>query len=497
MRPTTRAGFGPWLPDLPALDNPGLVEALNALPIDGVYKPFLPLTSASDAFSSRIQGAYAASDADGNTRIYAGDASTLKELSGTSWIDRSQSGGYTTQDTQYWNWAQYDEKVIATNFADPIQTIDLGGAQFGDLSANAPRCRHLGIVRGILMAGDTSDATNGHVPYRVQWSAIGDPTDWPTPGSLDAISKQAGAENMNPSYGKVMGISDGEEFCIVMQERALTRFVYVGGNTVFQVQTYEYIRGVYSPRSWVQIGSRVFYLSADGFYTTNGSTVEPIGNGKVDKFFLDDLNTNYINRITAAVDPNNKLILWSYPSTASTSGEPDSVLIYNYEEGRWSHAEQAAQLIFSSKTTGYTLDQLDSVSASLDDLSPSLDSSFWTGGNPSLGGITADNKYAVFGGSALDATFVTGEKSMNPGGRTMVDGVKPLITGNPTVTVEVGSREDQSDAVTWSTAVTANSRTGIANFRVDDFYHRARIVASGGFTQAIGYEMHAKSRGYV
>ena len=81
--------------------------------------------------------------------------------------------------------------------------------------------------------------------------------------------------------------------------------------------------------------SQIFYLAEDGFFFFNGSQSVPIGAGKVDEFFAKDLGPNFTSRITCSIDPLNQLVMWSYPSIEST-GDPDSIIIYNYAVKKWS-----------------------------------------------------------------------------------------------------------------------------------------------------------------
>src|SRR5690606_4657678 len=238
--------FAQLAADLPDLQNPGLTMAHNCVWADGAYKPLYSLSTSGDALDARCQGAFAGRDADGNTIIYAGDATKLYARSGSSWDDRS-NGTYTTQPTQYWKFRQYDSYVIATNFGDTPQYITIGdGGAFADLTG-ADDARHIAIIGQFVFLGDTNDATNGHVPHRVRWSAIGDPTDWPVIGSTDAANKQSDEEFLNSNYGKVQAVTDGSEFGLVFQETAINRFTYVGGSAIFEVKDFEQAVGLFGP----------------------------------------------------------------------------------------------------------------------------------------------------------------------------------------------------------------------------------------------------------
>lgn len=487
--------FGGLSADLPDLDNPGMTQAHNCVWADGVYKPLFPLSTSGDALDARCQGAFAGRDEDGNVIIYAGDATKLYQRASSSWTGKS-NGTYTTQAVQLWKFRQYDSLVIATNFADAPQKITIGdGGDFADLNANAPQARHIGIIGQFVFLGDTSDTTNGHVPHRVQWSAIGDPDDWPIIGSTDAANKQSDEEFLNSNYGKVQAISDGERFGLVFQETGITRFTYVGGASIFEVDTFERSRGLIGPNAYAQVGDEVIFLAANGFYKTNGTSVVSIGTGRVDDFVLDDINADHPQRISTATDYANKLIYFSYPTNASSDGTPDALAIYNYVEDKWTTGEETVELIFSSKSLGFTLEDLDTVSASLDDLPASLDSPIWTGGAPQVGGFDSSHKLGSLSGTAKTAVMDTQEAAL--GGVVMISGVRPLVEGSSASTVSLLTRALQSDSQTVGTAVTTHARTGMANFRTSARYVAARLTIAGGFTRAFGADIEFEQAGEV
>lgn len=481
--------------DLPKLFNPGMAQSDNCLWSDGAYREFLALSTSGDALTARCQGAIASKDADGNTVLYAGDATKLYQRSGSSWTDKSGST-YSTQSIQFWKFRQFGSLVIATNFANTPQKITIAGAgNFSDLTG-APKASHIGIINNFVFLGDTNDATNGHLPYRVRWSAIGDATDWPTLGTTDASDKQSDAEELNPAYGRVRAITDGEQSGLVFQENAITRFTYVGGSAIFEVDTFERSRGLYGPFSFAQIGDIVIFLANNGFYLTDGVSVSSIGVGRVDSLVIDNIDASYPERVTTAIDYENKLVYFSYPDTSATNGTPNKVVIYNYVEDKWTTASETLEMVFSSKSLGYTMDGLDSVSGSLDALPASLDSSVWTGGSPLAGGFDTSHKVGSFDGAAKTATLDTAEAPLNDGGMAYVDGVRPLVEGGAT-TVTLLTRDLQTSSQSAGSAVSANSRTGIANFRSTARYHAARLSISGGFTSAVGADVLFEPAGQV
>jgi hypothetical protein len=490
--------FGEWLPDLPYYENPGLVEAKNCIPVDKHYKDFLPLTTEGDALpTSPPMGAFAAIDSNGDPEIYAGSDTDLYQRVSTAWTARSAA---TYGTATYWSFTQFDDEVIGTNAVDAIQSRTVGSASnFATLgsSGTPPLAQVVGVINRFVVAGNLNSTAGG--ASAVQWPAFDNPHDWPTPGGASANAVQAGRQLLNSAYGKVTAIANGEFWGLVFQQRAVTRFTYEGGDTVFQVQAFERNRGCWAPQSMIQIGALCYFLAADGFYMTDGQTVTPIGNAKVDKWFYGEFDQSYRNNLTVAADHISKCIFWSYSSPSASNGIPDRVIVYNYAENRWSWAEDAVYLLFQSFTTGYTLDQLDSLYSSIDSMPTSLDSALWTGGIPTVMGIGTDFKLGNYGGSALIARFETGEVDINPFGYALIRGVRPLVTGDPTnVTVALSARTSQDNSArSFGAATQRTTRTGVCDFRIEGRYLSARAELTGGFDRAIGLGVDAEATSLV
>lgn len=500
IAPDGKLSLGPWLPDLPFYENPGLVEAKNVIPVDGAYKNYLPVVTSGDALAARCRGAFSATDSLGSPYLYVGTATKLYVKAGTNWTDKSGATTFTLSASDYWRFAQFEDKIVATSFSDVPKRLTVGaGTNFVDLASTgtAPKARHVGVIGNFVMLGDTDDGT--HYPYRVQWCAIGDCTDWPTPGTIDAGSKQAGEHFLKAEHGAVTGIVGGETFGLVFQQRAITRFSYVGGQGVWQINTFEKNRGCWSPGTLVQAGGLNYFMANDGFYVTDGQSVKPIGNGSVDKFAIAEMDQSYLDRFCSGVDFTNKCVIWAYPATGGVTGDPNRLLYFNYAESRWSHAEESnMELLFQGLSTGYTLDQLDAMMTSLDDYSVSLDSPIFSGGVNVTMAFGTDHKLGAFAGTSGTAVFETGEQEPNPGGYATVYGARPLVSGNPSsITLSIGHRTQQDNqGRTFSTPVTPNSRTLNCDFIVTGRYVSARMSVVGNFDRALGIQYAVKPAGF-
>ena len=99
-------------------------------------------------------------------------------------------------------------------------------------------------------------------------------------------------------------------------------------------------------------------------------------------------------------------------------------------------------------------------------------------------------------GEPQTSTITTAAADINQGGRSVVNGVRPRINGG-TPTIRVGVQDQISDAVTWSTSVSLNSRTGYGNIRAEGRFVRAEITVADSFTTAIGADVEVTPQGKV
>jgi hypothetical protein len=491
--------FGQYMPDLPANDNPGLTEALNVLPVDKFYRAYHPIVGSGTALSARPRGAIAAKDTSGNAYLYAGTATALYQRAGSAWTDKSPAP-YTTGTDDYWRFVQFDANLIATNYAEVPQKITVGsGGNFGALATvgTAPRARQIGVVGRHVVLGDTIDGVNGTVPHRIQWSRIDVGTEWPVPNSADALAKQSGEQFMPSALGQVTGIAGNDQFGIVFQRAGVSRMTYIGGDLVYQFDVIDPTVGAVCPNGIVQVGNLVYFVASDGFYVTDGVSVKPVGASRFDRAFIEKFDSNYKHRLYGAIDSQSKLIYWAYPATGNTSGAPNEILIYNYSEDRITHADDDSDCLVTGLTTAVSLEDLDALFASIDDVTPPLDSPYWQGGNELMLGFTSDFKLGTFSNTPGVAVIDGQEAELNPGLMTYVDGIKPIVQDTAAITVSLGYRNNLSDAVTYSGDVTPTPRTGFADSRIEARYFRTRVKITGEFPSAQGVLYQARAMGAV
>lgn len=499
--------FGEYLPDLAPIGNPGSPDMINVLPTGGGYEPFPRPVIFSSAITNRPQGGFACRDADGTVFNFAGSSTKLHHLTGTTWDDvtRTSGGAYTTGSDERWSFVQFGRRVIATNYTDAMQAYLMGtDTDFSALTGSPPKARYITAVKDFVVVGNTSDGSFGAVPHRVQWSSLSDPTaSWAT-----SAATQADYQDLDASRGFIRQVVGGE-YGIIFQERAITRMTYVGSPLVFQFDEIEVERGTQAPGSVVKVGNLIFYLGTDlRFYLFDGNRSLPIGDNKVNNTFKNDLNVNFLHRISACADPNKPIIYLSYPSTSNSGGSPDKILAYNYSLNRFAplkfnytpvpFALDGMENLFVTYAAGYTLDGLDAVSTSIDSLAYSLDSTLWTGGAAQLSAFrqNGDYKLVLFSDNVIpyDGFIETPEAQLFSGQKAQLLEFRPIIEHGLNTTVSVTASVYYRDNALLSSGYNSvqgytPTTNGYVPTRVTAMYHKIRLNVSGLFKRIQGIEI--------
>jgi hypothetical protein len=297
----------------------------------------------------------------------------------------------------------------------------------------------------------------------VRWSGINDETTW-TPSATNQADFQDLADG-----GQIMGIRGGE-FGLVLLERGIHRMSYIGSPLIFQFDNISRNKGCMVSGSVAQYQGLTFFLSDDGFYACDGQQVIPIGAEKVDRWFLDDVSENDYPSMSAAVDPVRKLILWNYKSKDGSR----KLIMYNFNTKKWTYGDAGTDFISDASTASSTLEEVDSLSASIDALTTPLDSILFAGGKYFLGGTLA-TKVITYTGTPMTARIQTGD--IEAGGQSVVTLARPQVDQG-SATVAVASRRLLSENVTFGTAVAASDDNRVS-LRGSGKYHRIEVNPTG------------------
>lgn len=482
-----------WLPDQPPYEVPGTQVARNVVAASNSYKPFTGVEVFSDAMPTAsddyVRGAIALRDQDRITHIYAGDASKLYELSATAWDDVSKSGNYSgTATTEIWDFDQWGNTVIATNFNNVPQQITMGGASFADLPGSPPRARYVSVIKDFVVLASLLEAgTNQNA--RVRWSAFNNSDIW-TP----SVTLQSDFQDIQKG-GAITGIEGGESG-LIFQEEQINHMVYEGPPRIFRFDVPSQEIGCRVPGSITRYGANVFFIGDADFYIIGfGTEPKPLGQNKWARYFHKNFDRTFLHRVIGSVDVTRKLILLSYPDKNSNNGTPNKTICYNLETNRFTEISEEYVYLFTGLGVGYTLEGLDALYSSVEDIQLSLDDPFWTGGQPKLTAITTANRLGFFEGAPLPARVDTEERRAGLGRKMEINNIRPLVEGfNANVAIRVGTREHQDQSVTYSQQIKPNS-DGECNILTEARFARIRIETSGSFQMIQGSEVHVREGG--
>ena len=430
--------------------------------------------------------------------VFAATATRLYRRSLNTWLDQSKGDTDYATSTR-WEFVSFGSRVIAVaKFIKP-QTIadvtDINEPAFSDLPESPMWAATVAAVRDFVVMGNIGGTDYGE--NYVQWSGFNNPTRWePT----DAT--QAGFLPLGGDGGRIQRIIGGSEGYI-FRENSIHRMEYVGPPIIFSFSEFGVNRGTSAPDSVIRLDNRIFYYDDAGFYqidARNGDFV-PIGHQKVDAWIRQEAPASCRETMHAAIDPDHNLVLWAFCTDASNTTF-NRILAYDYEIQRWSLIEIDVDLIALLPTTGYNLDQLDTVIVDsnsmplgIDRGSIRVDSQLYLGGAFTLSLFDADHKLGTFSGDPLTATFATPELGNLNDGLLRFNNVRPHIDVASTSTI--GVRVETRDKLTVNPEPSGPfmmDEAGDINLRGMARYIRLLIEVSGGFEHATGIELFAKTK---
>lgn len=469
------------MPDQPGISG-ALTDAKNVVS-QAIGYGFLPTAARfSQAASENLTTLVAGKTPSNLTKLFAAGTTKIYDVSGVGALtDVSKSGGYTPNaNNDRFRFTQFGNTIIGTNNSNPMQAYTLGtSTAFADLSATAPICKFLTVVRDFVVTAFTTESGVLY-PTRVRWSGINDETTW---GSSQVT--QADYQDI-PDGGQIVGIRGGE-FGLVFLEKGIIRMSYSGTPFIFQFDNISRGKGCISASSIAQTQGVCFFLSDDGFYMCDGQQIQAIGSEKIDRWFFANADENAFDTMSAAVDPVRKLIIWNFKTTFSQR----QLIIYNFKTQKWTYGDANADYISDASTSAVSLGGLDDISSSIDALTVSLDSILYMGGKYFLGG-TSGVYVVTYNGQPATGQLITGD--INAGGRSIVTLARPLID-NGSATVSVASRTLLSEELSYSTPVAADSENRVS-LRSNGNYHRFKITPTGvNWTTAVGLDVDLSGQG--
>lgn len=429
----------PYLPDiLPS--GKMLSVAENVLPAENGYRAVPAFASVSAALPAAFRGGASFIASDGTTYLLAGTATTLSRLGSGTWTSLLSALSITGR----WRFAQFGDNAVAVTGGTTYAVNLIAGTAAA--LAGAPTATSIAVVGDFVVVGQP----NGD-KIRVRWSAFNDHTGW-TIGT-----NQAGDQPMLTG-GEVMGLAGGE-YGIILQRSRIVRMSRTGDATApFQFDEISANFGCASKASIAQAGRTVFYLSDRGFMALDdGQAPQPIGNEKFDRTFKASISPDDYERLWAAVDPENSLVMWGNP------GAPGTVWVYNWALDRAATIKLPLDGLFAGFESSVTLEGLDTLyPGGLDVIPYSLDDPRFSGGAPRLYFVQS-GAVGTLAGNNLIARIIVGQ--FNPAGdkNLRLNALWPDTDARTgvTVTARVSQRRGDTAVTKTSAAMQSSGRVPV------------------------------------
>lgn len=496
---------GSWRPDLAPFESGFSNNNLNVVPSHllgsrVVYRPTQNFAPFIAPISARPLGAFSFVNSNNIPSVYVGTEDKLLNLpAGASAFTNISSpvSALTGDNNTQWHFTTFDDFVIGTNGANKPTIFNSAGSALETFKpiTSAPIAKYCATVREWLVVANTEDLTYGVRKQRVWWSAIGDPVRWPDPiaeASAAAIL-QSDFQDLLGTQGQITGIVPGlaNADAAIFFERGIFRMLFGVFPFTFTFDAVEGARGTLSSKSLVLVGNVVYFFGEDGFYVFDGVSSQAIGNQKIDDYFITDLNKSYVKNIIGAVDPEKKLIYWAYPSNSSSDGLCDRIIIYNYQINEWSLVVEDTSYLFISETLPTTLEQLDSLYPTLEDIPFSLDDAIFAGGISKL--TCFDHNFSMGYQSATNkaATLETGQFNQPLGKRGNIINSRVILDAfDDNFTVQVGYRDQMTNTWQWSNPVSPRDSGYVPHRKNSRFFKlRINILEGSSWNTFQGFEV--------
>lgn len=390
-----------FAPDADATTPGVLTVCSNMIPyqngMEGGPEPTTP--ASTPALAAGCCGAAVVSKLDDTRRIIAGTTTKLYELASGAWSDVSRAAVYNGGADTRWSITQFGDATLCANRADVIQRST--GAAFADV-ATAPKAEILFTVGAFVMALNTNDGTDK--PDGWHCSAAFDDTSWTPSLATQATSGRLVATSGRLTAGMRLG-----EYAIAYKQRSIYLGQYVGAPTVWNwIQVPGGDAGCVGKEAICDIGGAHFFVGDDNLWVFDGTRPVSVADGLVRQYFYDNSSPSYRYKTICVFDRQKNLVWIFYPSLGSTT--PDSALVYHINAKKWGVANRSIEAALNYVSSGLTIDELPTISATIDGLAPySFDSQFWLSGGKSLSIFNMSHQLQAMTGASTSSSMETGE----------------------------------------------------------------------------------------
>lgn len=246
----------------------------------------------------------------------------------------------TAVEAQSWSFDSFGQFLVACAYSDgKLYYWDPAGADpLVQMAGSPENCKGVVVTpeRFVVALGADGDAR------KIAWADQESLTDWTA-----TTENQAGDFTLTGS-GQIMAARRGRSETLIWTDVDLYVMRFIGGLLVYAFQQVGSGCGLAARRAVGVAGGQAFWLSDNGFFTYNESTVQALP-CEVHDYVFGDINRVQRSKIACEMRTSFNEVTWYYPSAAST--ENDRYVTYNYATGAWSIGHLARTAAVDSGVT--------------------------------------------------------------------------------------------------------------------------------------------------
>lgn len=269
-----------------------------------------------------------------NERLYLEQSGALTDITPNGFTPGTISSGATPFSLVVWSIDNFGQNLVATASGQGLFTWIPGQAGPAAQIATAPSHNQglfVHAAQQIVMAyGCTPIAGGAGDPMLVRWSTQSDDTDW-----LASTTNQAGSYRL-PRGNRIIAGLQMPNFALLWTDLDLWMVTYIGFPLVFSFTQIGSNCGIIAQHAVVVAGGVPYWSSDHGFFRLAGGGAEQIPCPVWDIFFK-DLSAANADKCLAGLNYHYSEVYFWFPSASGGSGEIDSYVKINIQEGEWDY----------------------------------------------------------------------------------------------------------------------------------------------------------------
>ena len=217
--------------------------------------------------------------------------------------------------------------------ARPINTVNSNVTNFGiritipDINFTKLKCFH---KQGPHMLAFNYERNGVNLDRNFAWCSADDLDTW----TAD-VTNTAGSLLIREANSAINCVAQIGNNLAVYTETQMFLVSYVGLPNIFGYQSaLENGVGAVSPNSVISVGRLNYGVTRDGFFVTDGTSVQMIGRESgMNTFFRDNVSTGELGQIYGYNNSKENEVVWAVPLNASSITKE---IYYNYKTKQWS-----------------------------------------------------------------------------------------------------------------------------------------------------------------